>query len=68
MKTPTQGAATSIHLASAPELENVTGLYFVNSQAKKSSERSYDLSAAARLWKVSAELVSPSKPRGSTRR
>jgi retinol dehydrogenase 14 len=68
MKTPAQGAATSIHLASAPELENVTGLYFVNSKAKKSSERSYDLSAAALLWKVSAELVSPSGARGSTRR
>ncbi|TCM44267.1 SDR family oxidoreductase [Kribbella sp. VKM Ac-2568] len=68
MKTPEQGAATSIHLASSPELENVTGLYFVNSKAKKSSERSYDLSAAARLWKVSDELVSPSRPRGSTRR
>jgi NAD(P)-dependent dehydrogenase (short-subunit alcohol dehydrogenase family) len=68
MKTPAQGAATSIHLASSPELENVTGLYFVNSKAKNSSERSYDLSAATRLWKVSDELVSPSRPRGSTRR
>jgi NAD(P)-dependent dehydrogenase (short-subunit alcohol dehydrogenase family) len=68
MKTPAQGAATSIHLASSPELENVTGLYFANSKPKKSSERSYDLSAATRLWKVSDELVSPSRPRGSTRR
>ena len=68
MKTPAQGAATSIHLASSPELENVTGLYFVNSKPKNSSERSHDLSAATRLWKVSDELVSPSRPRGSTRR
>lgn len=68
MKTPAQGAATSIHLASSPELKDVTGLYFANSKAKKSSERSYDLSAATRLWKVSDELVSPSRPRGSTRR
>ena len=28
MKTPEQGAATSIHLASAPELEHVSGRYF----------------------------------------
>jgi len=28
MKTPAQGAATSIHLASAPELAPVTGRYF----------------------------------------
>jgi retinol dehydrogenase 14 len=57
MKSPAQGAATSIHLASAPELEHVTGQYFVNSHAKKSSEPSYDQATAARLWQVSADLV-----------
>jgi retinol dehydrogenase-14 len=58
MKTPAQGAATSIHLASSPDLERVTGRYFVNSKPKRSSKRSYDEAAAARLWQVSAELVS----------
>ena len=57
MKTPAQGAATSIHLASAPDLEQVTGRYFANSKPKRSSERSYDKAAAARLWQVSADLV-----------
>jgi retinol dehydrogenase 14 len=57
MKSPARGAATSIHLASAPELEQVTGRYFANSRLKKSSERSYDQAAAARLWQVSADLV-----------
>jgi retinol dehydrogenase 14 len=57
MKAPAQGAATSIHLASAPDLEQVTGRYFVNSKPKRSSERSYDQAAAARLWQVSAALV-----------
>jgi retinol dehydrogenase-14 len=57
MKTPAQGAATSIHLASAPDLEQVTGRYFANSKAKRSSKRSYDEVAAARLWQVSADLV-----------
>jgi retinol dehydrogenase-14 len=57
MKSPTQGAATSIHLASAPELEQVTGRYFANSQPRKSCERSYDEAAAAQLWQVSADLV-----------
>jgi len=57
MKAPAQGAATSIHLASAPDLEQVTGRYFVNSKPKRSSERSYDEAAAARLWQVSAALV-----------
>jgi NAD(P)-dependent dehydrogenase (short-subunit alcohol dehydrogenase family) len=57
MKTPAQGAATSVHLASAPDLERVTGRYFVNSKPKRSSQRSYDEAAAARLWQVSADLV-----------
>ena len=57
MKTPAQGAATSIHLASAPDLEQVTGRYFANSKPKRSSKRSYDEAAAARLWQVSADLV-----------
>jgi retinol dehydrogenase-14 len=65
MKTPVQGAATSIHLASAPDLEQVTGRYFANSKPKRSSKRSYDEAAAARLWQVSADLVGLTTP-GST--
>ena len=57
MKAPAQGAATSIHLASAPDLEQMTGRYFANSKPKRSSGRSYDEAAAARLWQVSADLV-----------
>jgi retinol dehydrogenase 14 len=57
MKTPAQGAATSIHLASAPDLEHVTGRYFANSKPKRSSKRSYNEAAAAQLWQVSADLV-----------
>jgi retinol dehydrogenase 14 len=57
MKAPAQGAATSIHLASAPDLEQVTGRYFANGKPRRSSERSYDEAAAARLWQVSATLV-----------
>ena len=57
MKAPAQGAATSIHLASAPDLEQVTGRFFANRKPKRSSKRSYDEAAAARLWRVSADLV-----------
>jgi retinol dehydrogenase 14 len=57
MKTPAQGAATSIHLASAADLEHVTGRYFADSKPKGSAKRSYDEAAAARLWQVSADLV-----------
>jgi NAD(P)-dependent dehydrogenase (short-subunit alcohol dehydrogenase family) len=57
MKSPTKGAATSVYLASAPDLERVTGCFFVNSKPKRSSKRSYDEAAAARLWELSADLV-----------
>ncbi|MDQ1617744.1 MAG: hypothetical protein QOE19_313 [Actinomycetota bacterium] len=57
LKSPTQGAATSIHVASAPDLEQVTGRYFADSKVKRSSKRSYDGAVAARLWQASAELV-----------
>jgi retinol dehydrogenase-14 len=57
MKSPAQGAATSIQLASDPELERVTGRYFAKSESKPSSKRSYDETTAARLWQVSADLV-----------
>ena len=57
LKTPERGAATSIHLASSPEVAGVSGQYFVNSAPKKSSPRSYDEHVARRLWEVSAELT-----------
>jgi retinol dehydrogenase 14 len=57
MRAPAQGAATSIHVASAPHLERVMGRYFANSKPKKSSQRSYDEDVAARLWHISADLV-----------
>lgn len=57
MKSTAQGAATSIHLASSPLVEGVTGLYFSNSKPKKSSKSSYDNANARRLWQVSTDLT-----------
>jgi retinol dehydrogenase-14 len=57
LKAPEQGAATSIHLASSHDLDQVSSRYFANSKPKRSSKDSYDEAAAARLWQVSAELV-----------
>ena len=58
MKTPAQGAATSIHVASDPDLESLTGRYFAGSRPRRSSKRSHDHDAAVRLWQASADLVS----------
>jgi retinol dehydrogenase 14 len=57
LKTTAQGAATSIYLASSPQEEGVTGVYYSNSKPKKSSKSSYDSAAARRLWQVSTDLV-----------
>jgi hypothetical protein len=57
MKSPAQGAATSIHLATSPELEQKTGRYYANLAAKRSSSRSHDEGTAARLWQVSNHLA-----------
>jgi NAD(P)-dependent dehydrogenase (short-subunit alcohol dehydrogenase family) len=57
MKDPAKGAATSIHLASAPDLEQVTGRSFANRKPTRSSKRSYDRATATRLWQVSADLA-----------
>jgi retinol dehydrogenase-14 len=65
MKDPAGGAVTSIHLASDPELEQVTGRYFAKSRPKTSSTRSHDDAVAAQLWQVSADLVGAPTPTGS---
>ncbi|MDT5025206.1 MAG: retinol dehydrogenase 14 [Micromonosporaceae bacterium] len=57
MKGPTRVAAASIHVASAPELEGVTGRYFSNSALKRSAWRSYDEALVVRLWRLRADLV-----------
>jgi retinol dehydrogenase 14 len=57
LKTPEKGAATSIYLASAPDVEGVTGTYFADSKPKTSSPSSYDAAAAGRLWQISLDLV-----------
>jgi retinol dehydrogenase-14 len=62
MQSPAQGAATSIHLASEPDLDRMTGRYFAKRKPTRSSQRSYDESVAARLWVVSADLVGLTAP------
>jgi retinol dehydrogenase 14 len=57
MKTPEQGAETPIHLASSPELAGVSGAYFADGRAKKSSKASYDRDLAFSLWEASSALV-----------
>jgi retinol dehydrogenase 14 len=63
LKSPDQGAATSIYLAFSPEVEGVTGTYFADGKPKASSRSSYDTAAAARLWQISLDLTARTRPR-----
>jgi NAD(P)-dependent dehydrogenase (short-subunit alcohol dehydrogenase family) len=56
-QTPEQGARHIVYPLTAPELEDVTGKYFVQSVETESSPESYDLDVARRLWEVSEALV-----------
>src|SRR3989440_1352062 len=55
--SPQEGANTSIYLASSPDVEGVTGNYFVKSIPKRSASISYDKSLQRQLWEQSAKLV-----------
>lgn len=56
-KSPKKGAETSIYVASAKELETVTGEYFVDKKIAQSSKESHDMEAAKRLWNLSMKYV-----------
>ncbi len=55
--SPEEGAKTSIYLASSPEIEGVTGKYFIKSIPVRSAPISYDETLQRQLWEVSAKLV-----------
>ena len=59
--TPEKGAQTSIHLASAPEVEGVTGLYFSRKKPARSTRTSLNEALARQLWEKSEALVAATK-------
>lgn len=57
MKSPEQGAETSLHLATAPELEGVTGRYFANKRERQPQPHATDPDLARRLWEISEGMT-----------
>ena len=55
-----KGAETLVYLASSPQVEGVTGRFFVDCRAVPSSALSYDTELAARLWDMSESLTKAS--------
>jgi len=55
--SPAKGARTSIYLASSPDVEKISGEYFIKKKIAKSSKESNDPLLAERLWEVSTKYV-----------
>jgi NAD(P)-dependent dehydrogenase (short-subunit alcohol dehydrogenase family) len=55
--SPAKGARTQIHLASSPQVEGKTGMYWARSRPSRPTKAAQDDEAARRLWEVSENLV-----------
>ena len=60
--TPDKGAETPVYLAVSPEVESVSGKFFVDCRPVPSSSISYDAELAARLWDISMCLTNAGDP------
>jgi NAD(P)-dependent dehydrogenase (short-subunit alcohol dehydrogenase family) len=56
-RSPEKGARTSIYLAFSPEVQSITGKYFVDCKVTAPAARATDSVVARKLWDVSAEMV-----------
>ena len=56
-RTPDDGAATSLYLATSPAVDGISGRYFANCREKPPSPAARDLESARRLWAVSEEMT-----------
>ncbi len=57
MISPAAGAETIVYLATSPDVEGMTGLYFERNRPKAPSRLAQDDALARRLWDESAHLV-----------
>jgi hypothetical protein len=63
--TPAQGAAPVLRLATAPELADVTGRYFVRDAGHRSPAISYDRDLQQRIWDASTAYIGAAVPEGN---
>ncbi len=55
--TPEKGARTPVYLASSAKVERMSGKYFEECNAVRSSPRSYDQELQEELWRISESLI-----------
>lgn len=65
LASPEKGARTTLHLATSPEVEGITGKYWKDSKPATPSAAGQDMAAAKRLWEVSEALVAKSAARAA---
>lgn len=56
-RSPEKGAKTSVYLASSPEVQSITGKYFVDCKVTQPATQATDRAVARELWDISAEMV-----------
>lgn len=57
MLNPDKGAATSLYVATAPELEGVTGKYYDECAESKCSSKTRDQEVSVKLWNLSEQYT-----------
>ena len=57
LKSPEQGAETSVYLASSPEVKGISSRYFVNKKERESAPQTYDKELQDKLWTLSEEMI-----------
>jgi NAD(P)-dependent dehydrogenase (short-subunit alcohol dehydrogenase family) len=57
LPTPERGARTALYLATSPEVEGVSGRYFIREKEAPSVPISYNEALQERMWEVSARLT-----------
>lgn len=57
LTSPQKGAATTLYLATSPEVEGVTGKYFKNKKPVRPNKAASDPETRRRLWEVSLAMV-----------
>jgi NAD(P)-dependent dehydrogenase (short-subunit alcohol dehydrogenase family) len=57
MKPPEEGARTSLHVATSPDLDGVTGQYFARSRPTPTSRRAADPDLQERVWRLSLDQL-----------
>jgi retinol dehydrogenase-14 len=57
MLSPEKGAATSVYLASSPDVAATTGRFFAGGRVRRRRPRADEPAVARRLWQVSSQLV-----------